>query len=187
MDFTQANYSKIFDKHLPKCVSLSRYLDITHLRWVILVFTRGNHIKFNYFFSSRAFSSFLAVEWSWLRRGLALFPPLVMSSSLWIIFSPSSMTGRWQVEHAVHSNRVHSRVEWFLKKKKMDRCHIVTNCFGPQFQNFTFSCFRASEHFDCYLKISKKSFLSRVRAECFREISLKLQEFEEHFELLFFQ
>ena len=115
MDFTQANYSKIFDKHLPKCVSLSRYLDITHLRWVILVFTRGNHIKFNYFFSSRAFSSFLAVEWSWLRRGLALFPPLVMSSSLWIIFYPSSMTGRWQVEHAVHSNRMHSRVEWFLK------------------------------------------------------------------------
>ena len=58
MDFTQTNYSKIFDKHLPKCVSLSRYLDITHLRWVILVFTRGNHIKFNYFFSSRVLLKF---------------------------------------------------------------------------------------------------------------------------------
>ena len=37
------------------------------------------------------------------------------------------------------------------------------------------------------LKSAKKSVLSRVGAECFREISLKLQEFEEHFELLFFQ
>ena len=67
---------------------------------------------------------------------------------------------------------LYSRVEWFGEKMQHFLQYVVSNgCIGPHLQDFMslcclFTCRRASENCDFYLKISKFLFLFKIFKRC---------------------